>query len=344
MVGTLPETKRAAIAEKLADMRAVQNLIVSNEQQFLKECQDADIRDRLEDMLEDDRKNLGILETVITEYGIQSKPKETVNKMVQQAQQMMSSSELDLYEKMAQHELLKHGQVMSGLVVHKAAQIAEADIKETITPIHTVNFENRAHQEQLKGILEVLGTRKLTGQEPEQGLWGRVQDAISAMTGAVGSAVTQTSDQKDLRVQDVIRADHQRVRTLFGEIKRTDDASKRQEYFDQLYSDLIVHSKAEEQVVYPKVKSFFGESNTQELYDEQAELEKLLNEMRNLSPMSDEFMGKLNRVREVVRDHTTDEEVNMFASIRKHCTSEQQQQMSTEFKEVKKQLQTKMAG
>jgi len=80
----------------------------------------------------------------------------------------MKGSELTSFEKVFQHELLKHKQTMTGLVIHKAAQVVGADIEAAITPLNTINFENRAHQEQLKGILEILGVRELTGLEPDQ--------------------------------------------------------------------------------------------------------------------------------------------------------------------------------
>jgi len=80
----------------------------------------------------------------------------------------MKGSELTSFEKVFQHELLKHKQTMTGLVIHKAAQVVGADIEAAITS-NTINFENRAHQEQLKGILEILGVRELTGLEPDQG-------------------------------------------------------------------------------------------------------------------------------------------------------------------------------
>jgi hemerythrin superfamily protein len=344
MVSKLTDEKRAAIAEKLADMKAVQNLILSNEQQFIKECQDTDIRDRIEKMIEDDRKNLGIIETVITQYGIQAQPKEKITEMVEKTQQIMTSPELSLYEKATQHELIKHAQVMSGLVIHKAAQVVGADVEAAITPLNTVNFENRAHQEQLKGMLEVFGTRELTGQDPDQGVWGRVQDAMAAMTGVFGSAVTQSSDKSDMNVQDVIRMDHQKVNVLIAEIEQSDDPNKIQEYFGQLYMDLSVHSEAEEQVVYPAVRPFYGDTDTQELYDEQAELKIVLSEMKSLSPTSSEFKAKLEQVKQMVGDHTRQEESTMFAAIRNNCSTEQQEQMATQFKEAKKQLQTEMSS
>lgn len=342
MVTTLTDAKRSAIAQKLADIKAIQNLIINNEQEFLSETSDREIKNRLEKMLEDDRKNLGIIETAITQYGIQSESKDKVQKMVEQADEMMQGSELNLYEKMAQHELLKHGQVMSGLIVHKAAQIVGADVQAALAPLNAVNFENRAHQEQLKGILEALGTQELTGQQADQGVWARVQDAVSALTGAVGSAFTQASDQKDMKIQDIIRLDHQKVNTLFAEIEGSDDPQKIQEYFGQMYQDLTVHAEAEEQVVYPKVRPFYGDDDTQELYDEQAELKNVLNEMKTFEPGSTEFNNSLQRVKDIVGDHTRQEESTMFAAINNNCTSEQQQQMATEFKEAKKQLQNQM--
>lgn len=71
MVATLDDTKRSAIAVKLADMKAVQELIISNEEKLLSQVNDQEIRQRLQDMLESDRKNLGVLETVIVQYGVQ---------------------------------------------------------------------------------------------------------------------------------------------------------------------------------------------------------------------------------------------------------------------------------
>ena len=122
MVATLDDTKRSAIAMKLADMKTLQQLIIDNEQRFIGEISDNDIRERLQKMLDDDQKNLGIIETAITQYGIQAEPENTISQMVEKVRQLMQGSELSLYEKVFQHELLKHQQVMSGITIHKAAE------------------------------------------------------------------------------------------------------------------------------------------------------------------------------------------------------------------------------
>lgn len=342
MVTSLDDAKRMAIASKLADMKEVQTLLIANEQALMSACNDEDIRKRLQDMLEDDRKNEGVLETVMVQYGVKGEPKSTTKDMVAKVQKLMQGSDLSLYEKLAQHELLKHGQTMSGLLVHKAAQVVGADIEAAITPLNTVNFENRAHQEQLKGILEVVGVRELTGKEADQGLWARVQDAVAALTGVAGSVVTRTDDE--MNIQDVIRMDHQKVNLLFGQIDGTSDLQKIQEYFGQIYKDLTVHAEAEEQVIYPTVRPFYGDSDTQELYDEQAEMKVMLDSIKSLSPSSPEFKQQIQRLKDVVMDHVRQEESTMFAAIRNNCSDQQKEQMATQFKAAKAKLQERLAA
>jgi hemerythrin superfamily protein len=342
MVTTLDDTKRSAIAIKLADMKAIQNLIIENEEQLIRQVNDQEIAQRLRDFLESDRKNLGILETVIGQYGIQAEPDKTVTQMVQKIRELQQGSELSVYEKVFQHELLKHQQTMTGLTIHKAAQKVGADVLLAIGPLNTVNFENRAHQEQLKGVLEILGVRELTGQEADQGIWARVQDAMAAVSGVVGSAVTQNTDKKDMNIQDVIRLDHNKTNTLFTEILASQDPQKIQEYFGQLFKDLSAHAEAEEQVVYPRVRPFYGQNETQELFDEQAEMKKMLAEIQGINPSNmDQFKGKIKNLMDIVGDHIRQEESTMFAAIRNNLSSDQSEQMATEFKAAKTQIQQK---
>ncbi len=268
--------------------------------------------------------------------------KKVVTEFIEKARELFKGSELSLYEKVSQHELLKHQLVTSGLIIHKAAQKVGADVMVAIGPLNTINFENRAHQEQLKGILEILGVRELTGQDADQGIWARVQDAMAAVSGVVGSAVTQTSDKKDMNIQDVIRLDHNKVNTLFTELLQSNDQQKIQEYFGQIYKDLTAHAEAEEEAVYPRVRSFYGQDNTQELFDEQADMKRRLDQIKALSPSSPQFKDKVRELMDIVGDHIRQEESTMFAAIRNNMNTEQSEQLATEFKAAKTRIQQKL--
>lgn len=107
------------------------------------------------------------------------------------------------------------------------------------------------------------------------------------------------------------------MNTIFTEIGATKDSQKLQEYFGQLYQDMLAHAQAEEEIVYPRIRSFYGAENTQELYDEQAEWRPMLEEIKAIDPATspDLFRSKIKDLIEQVGDHIRQEESTMFAAI-----------------------------
>lgn len=185
MTVTLDDTKRQAIAREIADLKALQELLIATEQKLLPGVNsDDEIRTRLNDFLRDDREDLAVIEGVLAKFnGNSPQPRDTIQQYVAQVHRLMDGDELTLYQKVSAHERIKHQTVMTGLIIHKASQTVGDDLKEAIAPLNQVNFKNRAHQEQLKGIMEVLGTRELTGNDPDQSVWARTQDAVAALRG-----------------------------------------------------------------------------------------------------------------------------------------------------------------
>jgi len=141
-------------------------------------------------MVSQDAENLGVIEQAIAKLGTSVEPRDITQKHAEKVGQMMGGSELTTYDKFFQLELLKHQQTMTGLVLHKAAQSLDDDLQDAMEPLNKVNFENRAHQEVLKGVLYFVGTRELAGKEPDMGLWASVEQGIAALKGAVGSATS----------------------------------------------------------------------------------------------------------------------------------------------------------
>ena len=181
----IDDTKRSAIARELADLKALQELLIANEQKLLPALSsDQEIGSRLKDFLQDDLENLKVIEEVVAKFGGGSQqPRDTIRSYVEQVNRLVDGDELTLYQKASAHERIKHHAVMTGLVIHKASQVVGEDVKEAIGPLNQVNFKNRAHQELLKAVLEVLGTRELTGKDPDQSVWARTQDAVAALRG-----------------------------------------------------------------------------------------------------------------------------------------------------------------
>ena len=177
-----------------------------------------------------------------------------------------------------------------------------------------------------------------------------MQDTIAAFSGVAGSVITQNTDshcsfKQDMNIQTLIRLDHGKVNTIFTEIGATKEPQKLQEYFGQIYKDLLAHAQAEEEVVYPQIRSFYGDNDTQELYDEQDQMKQMLDEIQSIDPASaDEFRSKVKDLMDVVGDHIRQEESTMFAAIERNCSDEQKEQMATDFKTAKSKLQKDMAA
>ena len=184
MVATLDDTKRSAIATELADLKALQELLIATEQKLLPSVStDKEIGDRFSDFLKDDQEDLTVIHSVLAKFEGSPQPRDTIQQYIEQVNRLMEGSELTLYQKVSAHERIKHQAVMTGLIVHKASQVVGDDLKDAIGPLNQVKFKNRAHQEQLKGVLEVIGTRELTGKDPDQSVWARTQDAVAALRG-----------------------------------------------------------------------------------------------------------------------------------------------------------------
>ncbi|MEG4864502.1 MULTISPECIES: hypothetical protein [Microcoleaceae] len=124
-----------------------------------------------------------VINSVLAKFEGSPQPRDTIQQYIEQVNRLMKGGELTVYQKVSAHERIKHQTVMTGPIVHKASQVVGDDLKEAIGPLNQVNFKNRAHQEQLKGVLEVLGTGELTGKDPDQSVWARTQDAVAALRG-----------------------------------------------------------------------------------------------------------------------------------------------------------------
>lgn len=180
----------ATLETKLADLKLFQNVLIESEQKLMAATSDSTIRQRLEGMMTSDRDNLGTIEQAINQSGATAEARGISQQYAEKVRQMMNGSELSLYDKFFELELLKHQQTMSGLVIHKVAQSLSDDLQDAMEPLNKVNFENRAHQEVLKGILYFVGTREMAGKEPDMGLIGSIEQGIAAVKGVIGSVVS----------------------------------------------------------------------------------------------------------------------------------------------------------
>lgn len=141
---------------------------------------------------------------------------------------------------------------------------------------------------------------------------------------------------------DILHADHENVARLFSRIESLSPrATKtRQATFMHLKKELDKHSRAEEKVFYPELKkrdqSHFG---ALEATEEHHVLDLLLKELDAMPDKdSEQWLAKLNVLKENVEHHVEEEEEELFRQAREFMSEDEAVSLGEKFTGKKRLL------
>ncbi|HTE17998.1 MAG TPA: hemerythrin domain-containing protein [Armatimonadota bacterium] len=141
---------------------------------------------------------------------------------------------------------------------------------------------------------------------------------------------------------EMLKADHEKVRGLFRQFFETGERAikTRQKLADQIFHEIEVHARLEEEVFYPAVRAVAdeqGEDVVAESVEEHHVVELLLGELKALSPEDEQFEPKMKVLFENVDHHIEEEETVMLPDARKKLKS-QAEALSLEMQTLRAQL------
>lgn len=116
--------------------------------------------------------------------------------------------------------------------------------------------------------------------------------------------------------------DHQKLKALFREYEGLSDAAhkRRQQVVEQVFRELEVHTKIEEEFFYPAFQAG-ADQEDQDLVRESCQehhvLDVLMAEMKRLEPDNPEHAAKFTVLMENVEHHADEEEKEMFPEAKK---------------------------
>lgn len=116
---------------------------------------------------------------------------------------------------------------------------------------------------------------------------------------------------------ELLRRDHQKVKRLFQQAQTASDSAQRKQIFDQIDTELEMHSHIEETVFYPAVEEHEElKDMVEEALDEHEDVKALLEEIEDLdADETAEFDAKLKELMENVEHHVQEEEGEMFPKV-----------------------------
>ncbi|MCB5179781.1 hemerythrin domain-containing protein [Streptomyces antimicrobicus] len=121
-------------------------------------------------------------------------------------------------------------------------------------------------------------------------------------------------------VQELV-ADHDEVKDYFQQLAKATEPERRREIADQLTIELVRHSVAEEQHLYPAVREHLEDGDRiadKEIADHSA-AEEEMKRLESLDAAGEEFTQCVVRLRAEVLAHIKDEEENLFPALRRNC-------------------------
>ena len=134
----------------------------------------------------------------------------------------------------------------------------------------------------------------------------------------------------------MLKEDHQKVKGLFQEIRKSSDGSRQKELFDKIDTELEIHTHIEEAVFYPAIEEQEElKDMVAEALEEHHQAKELLQQLETLTVDNHDFGSKLRQLMEAVEHHVEEEEGEMFPKIREVFDENELEQLGEDLESAK---------
>ncbi len=122
---------------------------------------------------------------------------------------------------------------------------------------------------------------------------------------------------------DLLKADHERVKALLTQLSESTErgVKKRTELLAKLEMEITLHTKLEEEILYPAFRKAGGKEQDimyHEAKEEHRTVDTLvLPDLKQTEPSTTEFSGRVKVVKELLEHHIEEEETEMFPQAEK---------------------------
>jgi hemerythrin superfamily protein len=150
-----------------------------------------------------------------------------------------------------------------------------------------------------------------------------------------------TTRQQDLI--DAIIADHRVFESVFVELEMSGDPRLRRDLVEHVIAELVRHSVAEEQYLYPTARKALpdGDEVADHEIEEHAEAEKVMKALDGTDVTDPKFDELLSELIADIRHHLDEEEGDLLPRLRNACDAEDLRELGKKFQQSKKMAPTR---
>lgn len=148
----------------------------------------------------------------------------------------------------------------------------------------------------------------------------------------------ETTQGRD--VVDFLRSQHQEIRSLFSAVE-SGQGEARRDAFECLVRLLAVHETAEEEIVYPTLRSTPGGDVVADArLEEEGQAKQMLSDLEKLGPDDPAFPQQLVTLRTAVIAHAQSEEQSVFPRLRENVDADKLTTMTSAVETAEKMAPT----
>jgi len=118
----------------------------------------------------------------------------------------------------------------------------------------------------------------------------------------------------------LIKDDHKKVKDLFRQFEKARSADRKMKIAQEVFQELEVHAEIEEEIFYPAAKAKAdqeGKELVAEAVEEHHVVKVLIEEMKAIPQMNEQFEAKFTVLIENVEHHIEEEEKDMLPDAKK---------------------------
>ena len=139
-------------------------------------------------------------------------------------------------------------------------------------------------------------------------------------------------------VIELLEHDHREVEEMFAEFDKATDPKERRTIADKIIIELVRHSEAEEQAVYPAMRKALpdGDQLVEHEIDEHSEAEEVMKKLDGMDPEDAQFPVFMTQLKSAIAEHIKEEETDAFPRFREAVDKDELDKLATMVQALKK--------
>src|SRR3954470_6489079 len=139
-------------------------------------------------------------------------------------------------------------------------------------------------------------------------------------------------------VIELLEHDHREVEQMFAEFELATSKEDKEALRDKIIIELVRHSEAEEQAVYPIVRKVIdnGDQIVEHEIDEHSKAERIMKELDRMSADDPQFGVLMQQLMAAIKEHVAEEENDVFPQFRTTVDADELNKLGETVERLKK--------